>query len=97
MAWEDITDNFTKEEEDCLMCMLRNGQDNCFSVRTVSNTKSEGFSGATIKNVIRKLEDKNLCVKIPKDIFSIMWGWLYAPDFAVVVAWGMHLNGKKVV
>ncbi len=95
MIWTEITDNFTEKEEHCLISLIANGHDNCFTVKTFFETMKDGFSLRNIYAVIRKLQKKNLCHKIPKNIFSIMWGWLYEPEFEVIIALSFHRHGKK--
>lgn len=97
VTWDNIVDNFTGNEEKCLLSLLKNGHDNCFSSQTIKEAKLEGFSINEINSVVKKLEEKGLCHKIPRSLFSIIWGWLYEADFSVIVAWGFYIHGKKAV
>lgn len=96
MTWIDIIDNFTQKEENCLISLLSNGHNNCFTRKTFYETIKEGYSLKNIHSVLKKLEQKKLCHKLPQNIFSIMWGWLYEPEFSVIMAWGMYVNGRSL-
>ena len=73
VIWQDVIKGFTQKEEKCLISLIENGHDNCFTRETIKEVEHEGFSISEIYSVIEKLQKKNLCYKIPQNIFSIMW------------------------
>lgn len=96
MSWTEIIKDLSTKEEHCLESLIRNGHDNCFTRKTFRETIKDGFSIFCIHSVIKKLRKRNLCYKIPKDIFSILWGWLYEPEFEIIAAWSMYCTGRNI-